>query len=46
MEDQQIKLCFFSTATMLGYLLGDVIRIFARDFKFGKINDKPVKQDM
>jgi len=46
MEDVQIILAFLWVATMLVYLLGDVTRIFAGDFKSGEINGKPVKSGM
>jgi hypothetical protein len=36
MEDTRIILAGFWTATMLTYLLGDVLRIFAGDFEKGK----------
>ena len=37
MEDIQIKLSALWIATMLTYLLGDVLRIFSGDFKAGEI---------
>ncbi|MFX1456083.1 MAG: DUF6326 family protein [Promethearchaeota archaeon] len=46
MEDVKIILTFIWVATMLIYLLGDVMRIFAGDFKPGEIDGKPVKPIM
>ena len=43
MEDIRIILAFLWVATMLIYLLGDVIRIFAGDFKAGEMDGKPMK---
>ena len=37
MEDVQIRLAAMWVALMLTYLLGDVLRIFAGDFKAGEI---------
>ncbi len=37
MEDIQIKLSALWVATMLTYLLGDVLRIFSGDFKAGEM---------
>lgn len=37
MEDVQIQLAAMWVALMLTYLLGDVLRIFAGDFKPGEI---------
>ncbi|MBL8078519.1 MAG: hypothetical protein JNM55_11195 [Anaerolineales bacterium] len=37
MEDVQIKLSALWVATMLTYLLGDVLRIFSGDFKAGEM---------
>ena len=37
MEDIQIKLSVLWIATMLTYLLGDVLRIFSGDFKAGEM---------
>ena len=37
MDDVQIRLAAMWTALMLTYLLGDVLRIFAGDFKAGEI---------
>jgi hypothetical protein len=37
MQDTQIQLAAIWTALMLTYLLGDVLRIFAGDFKTGEI---------
>lgn len=42
MEDVKIILAFIWVATMLIYLLGDVLRIFAGDFKPGEVEGKPV----
>jgi hypothetical protein len=44
--DVRIILSFLWVATMLIYLLGDVLRIFAGDFKAGEIDGKPVSQNM
>ncbi len=44
MEDVKIILSFIWVATMLVYLLGDVMRIFAGDFKPGEIEGKPMTQ--
>lgn len=46
MEDVKIILAFIWVATMLVYLLGDVMRIFAGDFKPGEIEGKPMTQKM
>ena len=43
MEDVRIIITFLWVATMLIYLLGDVMRIFAGDFKAGEMDGKPVK---
>jgi hypothetical protein len=43
MEDVRIIISFLWVATMLIYLLGDVLRIFAGDYKLGEIDGKPVK---
>jgi len=37
MEDVKIILAFIWVATMLCFLLGDVLRIYAGDFKSGEI---------
>ena len=42
MVDVKIILSFLWVATMLCYLLGDVMRIFAGDFKPGEMDGKPV----
>jgi hypothetical protein len=42
MEDVKITLSFIWVATMLIYLLGDVLRIFAGDFKPGEVEGKKV----
>ncbi|MFX1305002.1 MAG: DUF6326 family protein [Promethearchaeota archaeon] len=44
MVDVKIILSFLWVATMLCYLLGDVMRIFAGDFKPGEMDGKPVTQ--
>ena len=46
MEDVRIILAGIWIALMLTYLLGDVIRIFAGDFKPGKIGDVKMTQGM
>ena len=46
MDDVRIILAGIWVALMLTYLLGDVIRIFAGDFKPGKIEDKKMTQGM
>ena len=49
MEDIQIKLSVLWIATMLTYLLGDVLRIFSGDFKAGEMGSKggmPLTQNM
>ncbi len=46
MEDVRIILAGIWIALMLTYLLGDVFRIFAGDFKPGKIEDKKMTQGM
>lgn len=46
MPDIQIKLAALWIALMLTYLLGDVLRIFAGDFKAGEIGGKPMGQEM
>ncbi|MFX1406112.1 MAG: DUF6326 family protein [Promethearchaeota archaeon] len=42
----KIILAFIWVATMLIYLLGDVLRIFAGDFKPGEVEGKPVSHKM
>jgi len=42
MEDVKIILAFLWVATMLVFLLGDVLRIFAGDFTPGEIEGKKV----
>ena len=42
MDDMKIILAFIWVATMLVYLLGDVLRIFAGDFKAGEMDGKEV----
>ena len=44
MDDVKITLSFIWVALMLCYLLGDVLRIFAGDFKPGEIEGKPATQ--
>ena len=46
MEDVRIILAGIWTALMLIYLLGDVLRIFAGDFKPGKVEGKKMTQSM
>ncbi len=46
MEDVKIILAFIWVAVMLIFLLGDVLRIFAGDFKPGEIDGKPMTQGM
>jgi len=46
MEDVQLILSILWVATMLCYLLGDVLRIFAGDFKAGEIEGRQVTQKM
>lgn len=46
MTDIQIKLVALWVALMLTYLLGDVLRIFAGDFKPGAIGGQPLSQGM
>jgi len=46
MEDVQIILSASWVALMLTYLLGDVLRIFAGDFKAGEIEGKKMTQKM
>ncbi len=46
MSDIQIKLSALWVALMLTYLLGDVIRIFAGDFKPGEMGGQPLSQGM
>ena len=44
MDDVRIILSFIWVATMLTFLLGDVMRIFAGDFTPGEIDGKPAGQ--
>ena len=44
MDDTQIRLAALWVALMLIYLLGDVLRIFAGDFKPGEIGGVPATQ--
>ena len=46
MEDIQIILSALWTALMLTYLLGDVMRIFAGDYKAGEIEGTKMTQKM
>lgn len=46
MQDVQIILSGLWVAVMLTYLLGDVLRIFAGDFKAGEIEGKKMSQKM
>ena len=46
MEDAKIILAFMWVATMLIYLLGDVMRIFAGDFTPGEIEGKKVSMNV
>lgn len=46
MDEMQIKLSGLWVATMLIYLLGDVLRIFSGDFKPGEIGGQPVDKRM
>ncbi len=46
MEDVMIILSALWVALMLTYLLGDVLRIFAGDFKAGEIEGKKMTQKM
>ncbi|MFC1487690.1 DUF6326 family protein [Thermoproteota archaeon] len=46
MEDVNIILSASWVALMLTYLLGDVLRIFAGDFKAGEIDGKKMTQKM
>ena len=46
MEEVKIKLSAVWVALMLTYLLGDVLRIYAGDFKTGEIAGKPVSKEL
>jgi len=46
MEDVRIILAGIWAALMLTYLLGDVLRIFAGDFKAGEMEGKKMTQPM
>jgi hypothetical protein len=46
MVDTRIILSGLWVSLMLTYLLGDVLRIFAGDFKAGEVMGKPVTQGM
>ena len=46
MEEVKIKLSAVWVALMLTYLLGDVLRIYAGDFKAGEIAGKPISKEL
>jgi Family of unknown function (DUF6326) len=46
MDEMRLKLSAIWIALMLTYLLGDVLRIYAGDFKAGEIGGRPVGQGM
>ena len=46
MEDVKIIFSFIWVAVMLTFLLGDVLRIFAGNFKPGEVDGKPVSHKM
>jgi hypothetical protein len=46
MQSERIILSGLWVATMLTYLLGDVLRIYAGDFVAGEINGQPVAKSM
>jgi hypothetical protein len=46
MEEVKIKLSAVWVALMLTYLLGDVLRIDAGDFKAGEIAGKPISKEL
>lgn len=46
MKETQLKLIFLWIATMLVFLLGDVLRIFSGDFTPGEIEGTPVPSEM
>ena len=46
MEDVQVILSGLWVALMLTYLLGDVLRIFAGDFKAGEMEGRKMSQKM
>jgi uncharacterized protein DUF6326 len=46
MEEVKIKLSALWVALMLTYLLGDVLRIYAGDFKAGEIAGKPISKEL
>ena len=46
MKDVQIKLSAVWVVLMLTYLLGDVLRIYAGDFKAGEIAGKPISKEL
>jgi Family of unknown function (DUF6326) len=46
MQDTQIRLAALWIALMLTFLLGDVLRIFAGDFKPGEIAGRAMSQEL
>ncbi len=46
MEDMKIILSFLWVSTMLVYLLGDALRIFAGDFTPGEVEGKKISSNM
>ena len=46
MEEVKIKLSALWVALMLTYLLGDVLRIYAGDFKAGEIAGRPISKEL
>lgn len=46
MEDVQIKLSALWIATMLTYLLGDVLRVYAGDYEPGQMGGVPVGENL
>ena len=46
MEEVKIKLSALWVALMLTYLLGDVLRIYAGDFKAGEIAGKQISKEL
>jgi Family of unknown function (DUF6326) len=46
MEEVKIKLSAVWVALMLTYLLGDMLRIYAGDFKAGEIAGKPISKEL
>ena len=45
MEDMQIKLAAIWVCLMLSYLLGDVLRIYAGNYKAGEIGGRRISQN-